>query len=223
LKRALAAALLAAGGGLLLLGRRAFGAVGGRAGVSRSGFSVAFDPIFVRRCPGIPVEFVRALVKSESDFRPALVNPKSNATGLLQITQVVVTGWNERTGARLSLPHLVDPDLNVTIGCDLVKRIADSYSRFHPRSLSRDFTSRRWVELLALGWNAGYSEASGVGHVVGQLEARGLSPAQITVDAVHAEALRLPSAVRFLREDGRVLFAKRVAARYFDELGVGLV
>ena len=47
-----------------------------------------------------------------------------------------------------------------------------------------DWKSRRYAELVALGWNAGYSDRGGVGLAVTELEAAGAKPDDVTVDTV---------------------------------------
>jgi hypothetical protein len=166
----------------------------------------------------IPPAYVLNLIDYESGGNAQDVNPTSNATGLLQITKVALQGFNQAHGTSYALADMLDPDLNLQVGIDLIRRIISSYGA-HPASLSPDWQSARWVALLTLGWNAGYSERAGVGYVVGKLEAAGIEPARITVDTVSQLATKLPDASRYLAMPDRVKWAKRVTQAYAGSSG----
>ena len=145
-----------------------------------------FDPVFERYRGALPIEYVRALVDRESNGRPSV--RAGSAVGLMQIVPVVLADYNKRHGTAFRSEHLTDPAINVAIGCELLRLIVESYRKNHPRiaNLQPNWNNPRFVELLTLGWNAGFSEAGGVGRVARYLE--GLGALDITMDQVSAHA-----------------------------------
>ncbi len=175
--------------------------------------SAAWDPVIERFAGHVPVAFIRALVHGESGGDSQKENPVSHAAGLLQITDIVRKDWNAaHPDAPVSRTDLFDPETNVRIGAALLNRIVQTYRRH--RTLAPDWRSRRYAELVALGWNAGYSDRGGVGLAVGELEAAGARPDDVTVDSVAAVAAGLPKASRFVALPARVAYAKAVADLY---------
>jgi len=175
--------------------------------------SAAWDPVIERFAGHVPVAFIRALVHGESGGDSQKENPVSHAAGLLQITDIVRKDWNAaHPDAPVSRTDLFDPETNVRIGAALLNRIVQTYRRH--RTLAPDWSSRRYAELVALGWNAGYSDRGGVGLAVGELEAAGAQPNDVTVDSVAAVAAGLPKAARFVALPARVAYAKAVADLY---------
>jgi hypothetical protein len=175
--------------------------------------SAVWDPVIARYAERVPVAFIRALIHGESGGNSQKENPSSHAAGLLQITEIVRKDWNAaHAGAPVSRSDLFDPEINVRIGAALLNRIVQVY-RKHP-TLSPDWTSRRYAELVALGWNAGYSNASGVGLAVTELEAAGATPDDVTVDTVARVAAALPNASPFVSRPERVAYAKAIADLY---------
>lgn len=185
-------------------------------------YSKEFDSLFEKYADGIvPVPYLRTLSYSESRLDPNNVTPSSNAVGLFQIVYVVLKDWNKANGTNYTAADLKDPDLNSKIGVTLIKRIVTSYAKNHPKTLKPNWTDRRYVELLTMGFNAGYSERGGVGKIVGMLEQEGVAPEAITADAVvaKAKASGLKSA-RYIALRGTA-YPKAVTTRYFAELGMG--
>ena len=72
----------------------------------------------------------------------------------------------------------------------------------------------RFVELLTFGWNAGYSEAGGLGRVARYLER--LGAVNITIDQVSAHA-KLAGATKLLSNPAKVAWCKGVAALFQRE------
>lgn len=173
-----------------------------------------FDPVFEKYRGRLPIEYVRALVERESDGNPAV--RAGSATGLMQITPVVLTDYNKRHGTAYTREHLTDPATNVAIGCELLRLIASSYRKHHPRiaTMREDWNNPRFVELLTFGWNAGFSEAGGVGRVVRYLE--GLGAVEVDIDQVSAHA-KLAGASKHLSNPAKVAWSKGVAALYRRE------
>jgi hypothetical protein len=156
--------------------------------------SAAWDPVIERYAGHVPVAFIRALVHGESGGDSQKENPTSHAAGLLQITD---------------------------IGAALLNRIVLVYGH-HP-TVRPDWGSRRYAELVGLGWNAGYSDRGGVGLAIAALEAAGAQPADVTVDSVARVAAGLPNASRFISRADRVAYAKAVADLYLGSRGARVV
>lgn len=173
-----------------------------------------FDSVFERYRGGIPIEYVRALVERESNGQPTARS--GSASGLMQIVPVVLDDYNKRHGTTYRSEHLRDPRTNVAIGCELLRIIIASYRKNHPRirTLQTDWNNPAFVELLTFGWNAGFSEAGGVGRVARYLEKLGAT--DITIDQIAAHA-KLAGASKHLSNPAKVAWCKGVAALYLRE------
>jgi hypothetical protein len=178
------------------------------------GLTRRFDPLFAKYGGSIPVPYLRALAFGESGLNP------SDAKGLINVVGVAIDDYNRRHGTTYRPGDMRTPDINVRIAIDTLKTIVGSYRKNHPDvpNLQEDWNNRAFVELLTLGWNAGFSEASGVGKVVSHLKKRGQKT--ITVDDIHKMA---PSAgaTRWLWEPpiaaAKLAWSKGVVRRYFAE------
>jgi soluble lytic murein transglycosylase-like protein len=174
--------------------------------------SAVWDPLIEKYAGRVPVAFIRALIHGESGGDSQLENPASHAAGLLQITEIVRRDWNDaHPSAPVSRDQLFDPEINVRLGAALLNRIVQVYGK-HP-TLQPDWATRRYPELVALGWNAGYSDRGGVGLVVSHLETAGAQPADVTVDSVARVAAGLPAS-RFVSRPDRIAYARAVADIY---------
>jgi hypothetical protein len=173
-----------------------------------------YDSVFQRYRGGIPIEYVRALVDRESNGRPTV--RAGSAIGLMQIVPVVLNDYNKRHGTQYRSEHLTNPATNVAIGCELLRIIIASYRKNHPRirTMQVDWSNAQFVELLTFGWNAGFSEAGGVGRVARYLE--GLGAVDITIDQVAAHA-KLAGASKHLSNPAKLSWCKSVAALYLRE------
>lgn len=173
-----------------------------------------YDAVFERYRGDLPIEYVRALVERESDGYPAVRS--GSAIGLMQIVPVVLTDYNKRHGKAIRSEQLVAPAVNVAIGCDLLRLIVASYRKHHPRipSLQADWNNPRFVELLTFGWNAGFSEAGGLGRVARYLEQLGARDIDVDLVASHA---RLAGATKHLSNPAKLAWSKSVAALYQRE------
>lgn len=190
---------------------------------ARSAFATSprvrrFDPVFDRYRGSLPIEYVRALVERES-----LGDPKvrtGQAIGLMQIVPVVLADYNKRHGTKYGSVDLAQPATNVAIGCELLHLIVQSYRRHHPRitTLQGDWDNPAYVALLTFGWNAGFSEAGGVGRVARYLEQ--LGAIDITIDQVAAHA-KLAGASRHLSNPAKLTWCKSVVALYERESALG--
>lgn len=173
-----------------------------------------FDSVFNRHRGTIPIEFVRALAKNESNFNPK--DQSGPAWGILQVTEVVRKDHNQR-GGNVSRHDLLDPDTNSKVALGLIQRIVAAYQKHPDKNLREDWSNPEFVKLLVAGWNSGYSEAGGVGKVAKWLHLKGIP---VTHDNVfkHAKEAR---ATKFLQLDlfpQKYRWQKKVAQAYFDEL-----
>ncbi len=173
-----------------------------------------FDDVFERYRGELPIEYVRALVERESDGHKAART--GSAIGLMQIVPVVLADYNKRHGKAIRSEQLVAPAVNVAIGCDLLRLIIASYRKHHPQlpSLQADWNNPRFVELLTFGWNAGYSEAGGLGRVACYLEQLGACDIDVDLVAAHAT---LAGATKHLSNPAKLAWSKGVAALYQRE------
>mgnify|MGYP001256907573 CR=1 FL=1 len=175
-----------------------------------------FDPIFERHRGSIPIEFFRALAMRESGMNPSARG--TAAWGLLQIVEVVRHAFNQAHGTHYARAQLLDPEVNVPIAAWLLRRIVDGYQRHHADvpNLRTDWRNPRFVELVVFGWNAGMSEAAGVGRVVEYLKQRGHRT--IDLDLVHEHA-QAAGASRHLSNPAKVRWSRSVADLYAQERG----
>lgn len=207
--------LLAGGGAFWLLNRKSTSFA-----TTRPLYPESYDPLYRKNCAGIPLPYLRALTKNESDFNP---NEQSGpAWGLMQVVTSVREGYNKRFSKSYTREDLLNPDVNTRIACDLIRKIAGALSRNHPKALPNgaDWRDPRFAQLVTFGWNAGYSEAAGVGYMLGQLEGRFLA-SEITIDKIQEQAPFFPKATRHLSNAGKVSWCKKVVANYFDQMTVG--
>lgn len=176
--------------------------------------SRSYDPLFAEYGRDIPVAYLRALASHESAMNPRATG--GPAWGLLQVVEVVRKDYNQRHGTRYERRDLLDPAVNVAIASDVLGRIIDGYARFHPEApnLQVDWTNPLFVELLTFGWNGGYSERAGVGHVASYLSRRGFD--DFTIDDVAATA-KQAGASPHLSNLKKVKFAKLVTTQFLRE------
>jgi hypothetical protein len=179
-----------------------------------SGLPRRFDAVFDRYRGEIPIEYLRALVERESSFEPK--QRTGSAIGLMQIIPVVLDDYNTRNGTHYKPEHLVDPSINVAIGCELLTIIIVGYAGNHPHvpNLMTDWSNLRFVELVTFGWNAGFSEAGGVGRVARYLEHHGIM--DLTIDLV-SQSASAAGASRHLSNAAKVKWCKSVATLYARE------
>lgn len=182
------------------------------------GYTDVFDPVYRAGCPGIPVYYLRALAKYESDSNPRSAN-YGQGVGLLQVVESVRTEYNERNGTSYTKTDLLDPWINAAIACSLLTRIKNYYAVNYRRAFPRaSWNDRRFVEVITLAWNAGWSDRTGAGRVVSVLLGEG-HRADIDIDMIRQRAGGLPEVTPKLREASPAVFARRVTSAYFTLLG----
>jgi hypothetical protein len=172
-----------------------------------------FDPIFKKYAGKIPVAYLRALGYRESGLRADAANAggPNAARGLLQVVGVLREDYNRRHGTNYVSNDLLDPDLNVKIAADLLNLIVVAYGKHPSKNLQVDWHNPEFVKLLTAGWNAGFSEAAGVGKVARYLEQRS---ELVTHDNVFANAAAAGGVVYLQRPD-RANWHRSVADLYY--------
>lgn len=175
-----------------------------------------FDPLFRKYAGSIPVNYLRALSKRESNMNPS--ESKDPAWGLMQVVPIVLESYNDRHGTRFSRQDLLNAEINVMIATDLLNRIAKQYPKFHTDpNMQPDWNNPEWVALVTAGWNSGYSERGGVGKVAGYLEKRG-------IPVTHANVFRhsgAAGATRHLRNPTKQRWQVSVVDLFYQEGGPG--
>ena len=173
-----------------------------------------WDSLFDKHAGDLPVPFLRALSKKESNFNPSESNLP--AYGLMQVVSQVRTSYNSRFGTGYSHPDLLNPDVNDKVATELLNRIAKQDTRLHSdRNMQEDWTNPEFVKLLIAGWNSGYSEAGGVGKVAKYLEGRGMP---VTHDNVFRNwAAAGGSRPSFLASDQKYKWQRGVSDLYFAQ------
>lgn len=167
----------------------------------------------------IPPALILALIDLESGGDPSKVaaDPRSNATGLMQITGVVIKGYNERHDASLTRADMVDPETNIKLGAETIRRIALVYKKYN--GLEPKWQDPSYVGLVVMGWNMGYSRKSGVSYVLSRMQAAGVPKSQWSPKTVHESALQLKNVSPWIRERGTG-WTNAVVKRYFKIIDV---
>ncbi|MDX1421486.1 MAG: transglycosylase SLT domain-containing protein [Kiloniellales bacterium] len=172
-----------------------------------------FDALFARHAGALPVTFLRALASRESNLNPQ--ESRDPAWGLMQVVPVVRRSFNDRYGTSYSKQDLLNPDVNVRMATDLLKRIVRGYAKHPSPNMQANWQNPEFVKLLVMGWNAGYSEAAGVGKVARYLEARGIP---VTHDNVYRHAAAA-GATKWLQLDSRRRWQRSVVDLFYAEGG----
>lgn len=68
--------------------------------------------------PDLDPNYILAIIYHESRFKPDAVNPKTNATGLMQ----VLPKWHTARAEKLGV-SLTDPAGNILVGCDILNEV----------------------------------------------------------------------------------------------------
>jgi len=146
-----------------------------------------FDKIFAEEGGGIPLAFLRALAFRESRNNP--LQASGPAWGLLQVgidrrAGNVLASYNERLGKTLTKSDMLNPELNVRVAAELLRRIIEMHKA---EGLTPDWTNGNWTGLIAIGWNTGYSRKAGSIRTLRYLKKHGIP---ITMSAMYANAAK---------------------------------
>lgn len=128
-----------------------------------------WDALFRAHADQVPVPYLRALAKRESNMDP--LDQEGLAWGLMQVHKVVVDDHNERTGEGLTLTDMLDPDRNVELATATLNRIVNLYQT---RGIIPSWQDPNYIALVTAGWNSGYSQKAGTTRVLDYLRERGL-------------------------------------------------
>ena len=175
-----------------------------------------YDPIFRKYGQGIPVNYLRALAKRESNMDPN--ETKGPAWGLLQVIELVRNSYNKRHRTSYSRYDLLDPSINVMIATDTMRRILASYKKTGIPALQENWHAPSWVLLFTKGWNDGYSNVhpgGGVGCVAKYLVSRGIP---VTHDNIYAN-VDAAGCARYLKNPASHKWQKTVTALFYEEGG----
>lgn len=173
--------------------------------------STRFDALFRRHGRGIPVAYLRALAKRESNLNPR--EARLPAYGLLQVVPKVVQSYNRRHGTSFSHADMLDPATNVKVATDTLRRIVQAFGKHPSANLQKSWSNPEFVKLVTAGWNSGYSEKAGVGRVASYLEGRGLP---VTHDNVF-EYAAAAGGTRHLQNPTKYTWQRSVADLYFQQ------
>ena len=185
------------------------------------GYTDAFDEVYRSECSSIPVAYLRSLAKYESDSNPA--ETTGGAWGLLQVWWYgggsVLLDYNQRKGTSYTKEDLLDPYINARLACELLSRIKSYYGYMYRRAFPNpSWSDRRFVEVVTMGWNVGWSHEKGVGRVISVLLGEGHTT-DINVAMIRERAGGLPEVTPKAREFRPVSFARRVTSAYFTIAG----
>ncbi|MCG5547408.1 lytic transglycosylase domain-containing protein [Halorhodospira halochloris] len=111
---------------------------------------------------GLDIDLIRAVVRTESDFRPSVVS-SAGAVGLMQVRPVAAVDtasrmsghkseWAKRFAERdiadINHEDLLDPQVNVLLGSHYLAHLRERYSSYgEPMAL--------WLALAAYNWGPG--------------------------------------------------------------------
>lgn len=116
---------------------------------------------------GAPVPLMVALAEAESRFDFGAQNDRSGATGLFQVTGILLVERERLTGDRFALRDMLDPAKAADVAGWYVRRIL---TRLSEVGLPEDLGSADYVGVVAVAYNAGLSAA---GAAVRSLLSRG--------------------------------------------------
>lgn len=93
---------------------------------------------------GVPIEFILAVIKTESDGDPDAVNSSDPSAGLMQVTPLIGKVYANLSGTKEEiLKRLLDPRTNIRAGAGFLEHLRRQYAH--------RFDFREW----AIAYNAG--------------------------------------------------------------------
>jgi Transglycosylase SLT domain len=177
--------------------------------------SLAYDPLFAAFGPTLPTAYLRALAAHESDMHADAKGGRG--LGLFSVVPIKLQDFNQRHGTHFSLDDLLKPIINVQVAAGFLRdAVITGYTHNHGNvpNLREDWSNTRFVELVTLGWAAGYSERGGVGRVAAFLEQQGRH--DLNLDIVLATAIAAGASSR-LANPSEARWCRDVAATYQRE------
>jgi hypothetical protein len=174
-----------------------------------------YDSLFAKYAGRLPVSYLRALSQRESGLNPNAANPggADAAKGLLQVVGVLRNDYNRVHGTSYTSADLMDPDINVKIAAWLINLIVSQYQKHPDRNMKEHWANPEFVKLVTAGWNAGFSEAGGVGKVARYLEQQGKPVTLANVSA----AAPVAGGSKWLAMPARVQWHESVSKLYFEQ------
>jgi soluble lytic murein transglycosylase-like protein len=174
-----------------------------------------YDSLFARHAGRLPVAYLRALSKRESNMNPNAANPggADAAKGILQVVGVLRNDYNRRNGTNYQPNDMFDPEINVKIAAWLLNSIVTAYNKHPSPNMKTDWSNPEFVRLVTAGWNAGFSEGGGVGKVARYLEQQGKP---VTLEAVSAAAPEA-GASKWLAIPARIQWHDSVAKLFYEQ------
>ena len=76
---------------------------------------------------GLDPDIVKAIIKIESNGDSKAVGDNGQSIGLMQIQPK----WHKARMDRLGITDLKDPKQNLTVGCDILAELLDTYGNYH--------------------------------------------------------------------------------------------
>jgi len=107
---------------------------------------------------GVPVELLVVLAEEESHFDPTQVS-NAGATGVWQVTQVLLTEHNRRTGSDYRLRDMHDPLRCASVAAWYLREILDKLGAV---GLAEDFQNAEYVGTVAAAYNAGLPQVAAI-------------------------------------------------------------
>jgi Transglycosylase SLT domain len=163
---------------------------------------------------GVPPALILSFIDMESGGNPLSVS-STGAVGLMQLTGGVLKSYSERNNLNVTKQDVMnDPELNMRIGTEYIKRIALLYQKYN--GLAPRWDNKTYIHLIAMGYNAGPSVQGGVSYVLTQLAKSGIGKERWSLETILKAAQKLPQAQTFYRNATRsATWYKGVADLYF--------
>lgn len=173
-----------------------------------------YDAIFGQAAlnSGVPYLYLRALAIHESNLKADAVG-SGKERGLLQIHPITLEAYNKANKKQVTADESAQPITNAMIAVWLIKRIVSSLKKNHPNSFDGNWSSPRDVAIITQAYNAGESEKSGVGKLIGAMEKQKIAPERITYETI-AQANEAMKINKWLSDKRRLEYVKRVTNDY---------
>ena len=172
-----------------------------------------YDEVFAKYADDIPIPFIRTL---SYPGNPSLVSSDGQSVGLFQVTPGVREAYNKSHGKSYTREDLLNPEVNSEIAIWLMHMIVNAYLAKHPDTLRAGWDDPRYAGLVIMGYHATYGESSGVGYVVGKMEAQGISADRINIETV-SQAAKALGASALLYQPNRMAFIRATLKRYTSQ------